>query len=86
MKWVKMYKLPVIKCVRNEDTMSSIMTTVKYCIAYLKIAKRIMDKAAYHCSKQRTWQPSSHLLLQVPSTIHFSDNSGEKNRIPVLES
>ena len=28
MKWVKMYKLPVMKYVRNEDTMSSIMTTV----------------------------------------------------------
>ena len=41
MKWVKMYKLPVIKCVRNEDTMSSIMTTVKYCIAYLKSVKRV---------------------------------------------
>ena len=27
-KWVKMYKRPVIKYVSNEDAMSSIMTTV----------------------------------------------------------
>ena len=28
MKWVKMYKRPVIKYASNEDAMSSIMTTV----------------------------------------------------------